>query len=312
MAVGGLLLLMGGCTSATKSAPEVVRDAGSERGPQEEEVGSADARGESGPDADAADLSAATCLQAPPRGQTAGTPLAVGLTVTLGGSPLTFGEPNPYHGGSLTPLNVRFYLSHLSVVRSDGQVLPLDLVGSSGDVEPFGVHFVNVEEPSTLTFHTVVPDGQYREIRFVWGVDDVCNGGSSTRTYPLDDTSQMTWPHFQGLGYLFFRYEARWAWSSSPDGGDAVATGLPPTAIHMGGVVGSVFAPEIHVLAALNVMGTAPLTKTMQISLDAIFDEATSLATTPSPLSTSLGPEVALGDRLRQRAPAASIFKLEP
>jgi len=257
----------------------------------------------------------------------------VALAVNLGDAPLSFGEPNAYHGGSLTPLNVRFYLSHLAVVRADGQVLPLDLLGSSGEVEPFGVHFANLEEPSTLTFHTVVPAGQYREIRFTWGIDDACNGGSSTRVYPLDDTSQMTWPHLQGLGYLFFRYEARWAGSSPADAGgafgvdgganrdgaaadgaatDAAVTALPPTAIHMGGLVGSIFAPEVHVPTALSVAGTAPLTKTMQMSLDAIFEEASSPATSASALSTSLGSEVAFGDRLRQRAAASSIFKLAP
>lgn len=324
--VAGAALFSDGCTSATKAAPDVTRDAASEQGPQANDAGSPDVVTA---DAGGADLPVATCAQAPARAQTTGTPLTVALTVNLGGAPLVFGEPNPYRGGSLTPLNFRFYLSHLAAVRADGQVLPLDLLGSSGEVEPFGVHFANLEEPSTLTFQTLVPSGQYRELRFVWGLDDACNGGSTTRVYPLDDTSQMTWPHFQGLGYLFFRYEARWIGNDggaesadagmNRDGGaagasvaDAAGVVVPPIAIHMGGLVGSVFAPQLSVPVELNVAGTGAQTKTIQVSLDDIFGEATATDTSASSPFSSLGPEVALGDRLRQRAGHASIFKSSP
>lgn len=236
-------------------------------------------------------------------------PLRVGGTVvelsfapSLGGKPFVVGEPNPMAGGQVSPLNLRFYVSEPSLVAADGTSLAVDLVSSSGQPEPYGVHLVNFEDPASTSIRFLAPPGSYAGARFTFGINDACNNGDASRSAPLSVNSQMVWPHF--AGFLFLRYEAQWL----AEPGAVAATAPPPSMIHMGGVVGSVFAPQVTVAGALTVPATGAVTRKLDVSFDEIFRGASS-ADDVSDLPLQ-GPEVVAGERLRRAAPTLAIFKL--
>jgi hypothetical protein len=107
-------------------------------------------------------------------------------------------------------------------------------------------------------------------------------------------------------GYLFLRYEA--AWTATP--GEAETAAPPPSMIHMGGVVGSVFAPQAALVGALIVPATGTVSRTVQVSFDEVFRGASSsedVSTLPLPFQT---PEAIAGERLRRAVPTLNIFKL--
>jgi hypothetical protein len=218
----------------------------------------------------------------------------------LAGKPLVVGEPNPVAGGQVSPLNIRFYVSELALLAGDGTAVAVDLVSPDGKPEPYGVHLVNFEEPASASIHVLAPPGSYSGARFTFGINDACNAGGPNRNAPLSANSQMGWPHV--AGFLFFRYEAQWLATA-----EASAT-APPSMIHMGGLVGSVFAPQATVAGALVVPATGALARTIQVSFDEIFRGASSTDAVTNVLFPS--PEVIAGERLRRAVPTLPIFEL--
>jgi hypothetical protein len=215
------------------------------------------------------------------------------------------GEPNALAGGQLSPSNIRFYVSEFSLLAGDGSPLAVDLVSSAGLPESYGVHLVNLEDPESMRLRVLAPAGSYTGARFTLGLSDACNSGDSNRNVPLSFNSQMAWPHT--AGFLFLRYEAQWL----PAAGADAAAPAPPTMIHMGGVVGSVFAPQAIVSGALSVPATGPLTRTIQVSFDEILRGASSAEDTTNVAIPT--PEVIAGERLRRAVPTLPIFKfVEP
>jgi hypothetical protein len=243
---------------------------------------------------------AAACPEARELLRPSGTLLELGFAPMLAGKPFVLGEPNPMAGGQVSPLNFRFYVSELSLVAADGSLLAVDLVSPAGKAEPYGVHLVDFEDPQSTSLHVLAPPGTYNGARFTFGLNDACNSGDSSRSAPLSFNSQMVWPHV--AGFLFLRDEATWT-----AGGDAAAP-KPPSMIHMGGTVGSVFAPQAKVAGTLSVPTTGTVTRTIQISFDEIFRGASSaedVSNVPFPTD-----EVIAGERLRRAVPTLEIFKL--
>ena len=121
----------------------------------------------------------------------------------------------------------------------------------------------------------------------------------------------MTWPHL-GAGYLFLRYEASVSSPTTP-GASTVSAGVTsPTEIHMGGVVGQIFAPIVRATGDF----TLPSTNTafnlhLLLSMDQILQGAVA-PVTPSPLFGILTPDVLAGEALRQSIPTLAIFSLAP
>jgi hypothetical protein len=231
-----------------------------------------------------------------------GTVVELGFAPTLAGKPFVVGEPNAVAGGQISPLNLRFYVSELSLTAADGSQLPVDLVSAAGQPEPYGVHLVNFEEPASTSIHVLAPAGDYTGARFTFGISDACNSGDANRDAPLSANSQMVWPHVAGS--LFLRYEAQW----QADATAAATAATPPSMIHMGGVVGSVFAPQATLTGALAVPATGSVTRTIQVSFDEIFRGASSsddVSNVPIPT-----PEVIAGERLRRAVPTLTIFTL--
>jgi hypothetical protein len=257
----------------------------------------------------ASSATSGTCAENPQPLRTTGSAVAFTFELTFAGRPLVFGEPNALAaGGTLTPQDVRFYLSQAALVRVDGTSVPVDIVNSAGVPEPYGVHFFTADDPSSGTMTVLAPPDNYKGLSFLWGLTLACNQGDSTQLHvPLSDTSQMTWPHAFG-GYLFFKYGALVMGTPS----DAGTTAEPPSLIHMGGSVTMDAAPMITVQGMFAVSAGVSTSKTILVGMDEIFRGAAmdvDLSDFPLPPG---GDEVALGERLRRTTPGLNIFTFAP
>jgi hypothetical protein len=240
------------------------------------------------------------CKAAPAPLRATGTVLTLIIQPQFNGDAFLFGEPNAGQAGeTVTPLNLRFYVSHIALTRQTQAPLPVDLVTPTGGLEPYGVHLFNAEDPASSVMRVRAPPGQYTGVSFTLGVDDACNSEPpSLHAPPLTDASQMTWPHL--AGYLFLRYEAQ-----------VTPAGALPNQIHMGGTPKRVLAPTVSASGALTVPDAAEISAHLNFQLDHVFQGATS-EIDPSAQSPLAGfPEVLAGDRLREHAPELPLFLLE-
>ena len=247
---------------------------------------------------------AAACPAAPPQHQPSGTMVELTFAPTLAGKPLLVLEPIQLTDGTLTPSNARFYVSELALLKDDGTSLAVDLLGADGKPEAYGIHFVNLEEPASLSIRTLAPAGNYNGATFTWGLNDACNASTGLGS-PLSFDSQMMWPHV--AGFLFLRYEAQWVASSTT----STALG-PPTMIHMGGMVGSISAPKAHVAGTLTVPASGNVTRNVQMSFDQIFFGASSTEDVSDLPPFFQTPEIVAGERLRRGVPTLPVFTLLP
>lgn len=286
-----------GCHGAVGSADDT--DAGG---------GGAAPDGAAPADAASEAVAADPCPESPAPRQPIGTIVEIPLGLSLNGNVVHFGEPNPAAAGAtITPLNVRFYLSNVALTKSGGAaVVPVDIVTAAGAAAPYGVHFFNGEDPATQVLRIRAPAGSYDGMQFSFGLADACNAGLPERNPPLSAASQMTWPH--GFGYLFFRYEARVDGGS--DAGDGGATAPIPAAIHMGGFPHLVMAPGLRAGGTMTVPATGAA-HTLFLAMDEVFRGARMSAQSQLPLQPP-GAEAALGENLRQAAPQLTLFVLAP
>lgn len=254
------------------------------------------------------------CAELPASIRTQGTIVELAFELVLGGKPFLFGEPNVAPDGStVTPLNVRFYVSHAALIRAGGDLVSADIVGPDGAPTPYGIHFYNAEDPGSATLRLRAPAGSYEGVSFLWGLHQACNISQPDQSVaPLWEPSQMTWPH---TGYLFLRYEASVAppaggGSVDPDGGTA---GIP-TAIHMGGNLFMDLAPRIEVRGAVSVPASGSTGKAVRVVMDEVIVGATAdvdltgFVAPPGPM----GDELLAGERLRRSLPSLTVFAFGP
>jgi hypothetical protein len=241
------------------------------------------------------------CVEAPVPSRTTGTLIEVSTELTLRGEPLAFGEPNPLESGSsLTPLEVRFYVSEVLLVRTDATTVAVDIVGDGGLPVPYGIQLVNAEDAASLRFRLLAPPGSYSGLSFTLGVNDACNSGFP-RSGPLSAASAMTWPH--GFGYLFLRY----AGSVMPAGAESD----PPSVIHVGGFQGTLFAPRVQAPGELTVEDGATASTRLVFDLNELF-RASDCSLDPTTFPGQPDPAVLLGECVRQQAPERPLFTLSP
>jgi hypothetical protein len=241
-----------------------------------------------------------------------GRVVALDVLPLLNGKNLVFGEPNTLADGTVvTPLDFRFYVSEVALLQPDGTQQRVDLVTAAGVREPYGVHLVNAEDPASMTLRILAPPRAYAGVSFTLGLDDLCNMGPATRGDPLSEASQMTWPHL-GAGYLFLRYEASVSPPTMPGASSLSAGATSPAEIHMGGVVGQIFAPTVRAPGDFTVSATSTgVSLHLRLSVDQILTAAVA-PVTPSPLLGILTPDVLAGEALRQAIPTLAIFSLTP
>ena len=261
--------------------------------------------------------SAELCPQTPQTLQAAGTAMTFQTDPFLGAQPMIFGQPNALPGGAtLTPLDFRFYISNVGLIRQDGSRVPVDLVTSAGTLEPYGVHLFNAEDATSTAWSIRAKPGSYSGLELTLGLIDGCNGGNQfQRQAPLSPASQMTWS--QGFGYLFLVFEARIEGGTNPTDGGTPSSGgglaAPFPMIRMGGFPGLQFAPVVHVDGPLAVPMSAPVSRHLRLDMQQLFDGAASTAPSDSPgAPLAPFPGAAEGEQLRRAAPRLAIFVLEP
>jgi hypothetical protein len=193
------------------------------------------------------------------------------------------------------PTNFRFYVAEPFLVRAGGSRVAVDLVGADGRPVPYNVALVSLEDDATLKLRVGAPAGTYEGLGFLFGVTDACNAADPAgQMAPLSHASQMTWPHV--AGYLFLRYEAQ------------VTGGVMPEAVHMGGRIGQVFAPEVVVPGTLEV-GKASA-RTLRFAVDQILAGVEMEASVPSDFFPPT-PEARAGEHLRQNLGRVKVFTLQ-
>jgi hypothetical protein len=269
------------------------------------------------------------CPETPAAHAVGATIVAFPTTPFVGGRPMVYGQPNSLSGGgTLTPLNLRFFVSGVSLVRADATSQAVDLVTADGTLEPYGVHLFNAEDPASTTWRIRAVPGSYTGMIFLLGLTDACNALAPGASGALSTTSQLSWP--PPFGFLFLRFEARieapdGGWLVGPDGG---AAARPLDAIAMGGLVGFLLAPTVHVGGPLDVPGPLPASppavveRPLRLDMDQVFEGATAnvdvshaIPAPPGgggPFGPPGGDEVLAGERLRQTAPGLPLFVLDP
>jgi hypothetical protein len=286
-----------GAEPAASSAPSDIEPAASTAPSDTEPAAS------SAPSSTASDTPAELCPEAPAPLNAGEASLEFTTELRLGGVPFVYGEPNPLEGGgTLLPLNFRFYISEVALVRDDATEVRADIVTEAGAPIPYGVHLVNAEDAPSMRFRVLAPPGTYSGVSFLLGVSDACDSGFPGDG-PFAASTGMTWDH--GLGYLFLRYEGTVT--------DANDEGTTPPAIHMGGLRGFLLAPRVQAPGEFTVVESAAASVRLIFDVDALFEGATSSLdlTDINPILPPL-PEVALGERARRLAPELSLFTLEP
>lgn len=224
----------------------------------------------------------------------------VQLDLRTNDEPFVFGEPNSLQaGGTVLPTNFRFYLSQFSLYRGEERH-PATLVDAEGAALAYGVQLVNAEDQATLSFDLASEPGEYDGISFLLGLSHGCNQAFQPLKAPLDDASQLKWPHV--LGFLFLRFEGNL---------DQLADPETPNEIHMGSAAGDAgFAPEFFLSLP---QGQDPGTLSLTVALDAILEAAaadTDLSDfyLPPPAPPTIDEEVLAGERLRRAALDFEIF----
>ena len=257
------------------------------------------------------------CPETPQTLQAGGTVMTFQTDPFLGGQAMIFGQANALPGGgTLTPIDFRFYISNVGLIREDGSLTPVDLVTPTGTLEPYGVHLFNAEDATSTAWSIRAEPGSYNGLELTLGLVDGCNAGNqSQRQAPLSAASQMTWS--AGFGYLFLVFEARIEGGTNPiDGGTPSSDGglaAPVGMIRMGGFPGLLFAPVVHVDGPLAVPMSGPVSRHMRLDMQQLFDGAASMD--PGDPPSGPVPPIASaidGEQLRRAAPHLPIFVFEP
>ena len=136
----------------------------------------------------------------------------------INGQPFVCGQSYPEVGttkSTLTPSDLRFYISEVVLLRADGQAVPVELT-QDGVWQLENIALLDFEDGSaacrngTPALNTAVrgtvPAGDYRGVRFTLGVPFERNHGDPTvAPAPLNNTA-MFW-NWQG-GYKFLKFDS--------------------------------------------------------------------------------------------------------
>ena len=249
------------------------------------------------------------CPEHPTPQRTQGSLLSMPLHVFLQNQAFAFGQRNALSdGGSVVPLNFRFYISEVALQRKTGESVTVDVLTAAGAPAPYGVHLFDAEEPNSSTLRVLAPAGDYAGLSFALGIELACNQLRPDRTAPpLTTDSQMTWPH--SGGFLFLRYEGR---NEGADGSaDAGVAATIPSMVHMGGSIAQELVPRVTVAGAFSLSSNSPREKALNVIMDDLFAAATSNLDV-SDMSLAPGAEAIAGERLRRSISGLSVFQLEP
>lgn len=247
------------------------------------------------------------CEEHPTLLRSQGTELSLQLSPTLDGKPMAFGQTNAVSdGGSVVPLNFRFYISEVQLLPKSGDPVAVDLVTENGEAENYGMHLFNADDDDASTVRVLAPAGEYVGLSFALGIKLACNQQSPRDLAdPLTDVSQMTWPHTGG--FLYLRYEGRY---TAAEGSAATPADIP-SAVHMGGSITKEMVPRATVSGALSIDANGRATANLYVAVDEMFKGATSNVDVSDVAVGLLStPEAIAGERLRRGLPELQLFTL--
>lgn len=136
--------------------------------------------------------------------QTEMAPVEIRLTHLAGGSTLTLEQPvtNP-HGEPITVTGFAYYLSNFALVDAADRTITLAQ-------EYF---LVNEKNQDSKTIRFFAPEGSYKAIKLLIGVDSARNV-SGVQSGALDPANGMFWSW--NTGYIFAKLEGKSAVSTAP------------------------------------------------------------------------------------------------
>ena len=163
------------------------------------------------------------------------------LNLRSGKDALEFGKIYKTPGGQQYQVDLlKFYLSNINLVKSDGSLLSLPGISltefkaktgtqnssentSAGQMMTDGQMYATSSTQDAVVFKAQVPAAEYRGIRFDVGVPkDLNNQDASLQQLPLGVESGMFWSW--NPGYIFYRFEGK----------TKVSGKLQPFILHMG------------------------------------------------------------------------------
>lgn len=104
-------------------------------------------------------------------------------------------------GNTYEVQDVQLFVSEMWLKRADGKRVR---VGDN-----FGIHYVDASIPSTLTWNSGenIPTGQYKELSFVFGLDE---GHNTSFLFVNPPENNMSWPASLGGGYHYMKINGKW------------------------------------------------------------------------------------------------------
>ncbi len=93
---------------------------------------------------------------------------------------------------------VKYFISELAFVNTQGE---------SFSVTHLLTHYVDLDEPQTLSTTFPLPAGSYQEMVFTFGLDQVLNQSNRFVNSP---ESNFSWPDVIGGGYHYMQINGRW------------------------------------------------------------------------------------------------------
>lgn len=106
-----------------------------------------------------------------------------------------------YHnafGNNYSVATLKYFISDFKLHKTDGEILRFD-----------EVHYIDASNLATLSFtpKRKVPDGNYSQVSFIFGLDLTQN---STGRFPNPPENKMEWPSVMGGGYHYLKLEGKY------------------------------------------------------------------------------------------------------
>lgn len=126
------------------------------------------------------------------------------LTHSFGNTQLAF-SPTEFVtlNDTIRLTELRYYLTNITLTTFTGQVIP---VGNYDLID------VDAAQPSNTLSYANIPEGNYRKISFIIGVDSIRNS-SGAQEGALDPNNGMFWTW--NTGYIFFKARGRYSSTNS-------------------------------------------------------------------------------------------------
>lgn len=118
---------------------------------------------------------------------------------SVNNKPLVFntGIYKDANNDSFTVSMFKYYISNISFVDANGAIVK----------EVNSYHLVNAAKPATTSFNIDIPEGAYKKIRFMLGVDSLHNV-SGAQDGALDPINAMFWDW--NTGYIMLKMEGKY------------------------------------------------------------------------------------------------------